>query len=71
MPHSMQITVLHTPGDNAFESGYGEKISFLKLYLKGFSATGETFYFITRIAAVPKMRYMLYQKVWSGVRALG
>jgi len=65
----MQIIVLHPPGNNAFESGYREKISFLKLYLKGFSTTGEIFYFITRIAAVPKMCYMLYQKIWAGVRA--
>lgn len=69
MPHSMQIIVLHPPGDNAVESGYREKISFVKLYLKGFGTTGEAFYFMARVAAVPKMCYMLYQKIRSGVGA--
>lgn len=70
MPYSMQIAVLHPRGDIAFESGHKEKISFLKPYLKGLSSTGETFYFIIRIAAAPEMCYMLYQKVWSGVRVV-
>lgn len=70
MPHSMQIIVLHPPGHNAFESGYRGKISYLKLYLKGFSITAETFSFITCIAAAPRMCYMLYPKMWSGVRAV-